>query len=186
MKKLNGFILTMTMLMIGVSSYANTQSQNQNQNQIGTTLNKIITLAEQGEQMNLKKTAELFNEPDLYGMAVFDASSNDATLRHYYEFKQKNSPLKNVSYTIWLDMDAGFSGVKGSVAFEFKQEQCPTIADYEKATGTKSDAFEFPNSPDLKTGNFSTYTAHFIETKTGKSLMIIGCKVSLGSHAKLS
>ena len=66
MKKLNGFILTMTMLMIGVSSYANTQSQNQSQNQISTTLNKIITLAEQGEQMNLKKTAEQFGVCRVY------------------------------------------------------------------------------------------------------------------------
>ena len=65
MKKLNGFILTMTML-IGVSSYANTQSQNQSQNQISTTLNKIITLAEQGEQMNLKKTAEQFGVCRVY------------------------------------------------------------------------------------------------------------------------
>lgn len=184
MNKLILSISAMAILTIGQFSHADHQTKNQTQ--INTTLNKIITLAEQGEQMNLKKTAQIFNEPDLFSTAVFKGSDYNSTVRNHYVFKQKDSPLKEVNYAVELDMDAGFSKVEGSVEFEFKKEQCPTIADYEKATGTKAMATQIPTSPSLITGRGGSYTAHFISTKQGKSLMVVACRVSIGSEAKLS
>lgn len=119
MNKLILSISAMAILTIGQFSHADHQTKNQTQ--INTTLNKIITLAEQGEQMNLKKTAQIFNEPDLFSTAVFKGSDYNSTVRNHYVFKQKDSPLKEVNYAVELDMDAGFSKVEGLVEFEFKK-----------------------------------------------------------------
>lgn len=181
--KIFQLFLIITTLVISSISYANTKYH---QSQIHTTLNQIIALTKEGEQMNVKKTAQVFGEPELYGNAVYDGRENDTTLRHYYEFARMNSPLKSVRYGTWLDMGAGFHYIQGMVEYEFRPEFCPSVSDYEKVTGNKAMTLQVPNSPDLITGRGSSYTAYSIDINKDKSLWVVGCRVSVSSEAKLS
>lgn len=180
MKKL--VVAMMLSTLVGTQlSHANVKSQSLN-----TTLSHIVSLAEQGEQMNLKKTAQVLGQSDLYGKAIFNGELNDGSLRYTYHVEQKDSPLTSVAYTIWLDMNSGFNEVTGVVEFDFKKEQCPTAGDLERVTGAKAMTTYPPTSPDLITGKGGSYTMHLLTTKTGKTLSLVGCRVSVASEAKLS
>ncbi len=168
--------------LVTAPAYANTQKQTQ----INETIRQITSLIDGGEQMNLKATAELFGEPKLYDQAIFEQVPSSPVLMYYYTFDDKVSPLKAIRYRIGLDMSEGYGTASSSVEFGFKDGYCPTPADYEKVIGTEVMTTQIPNSPDLITGRGSSYAAHFITTKRGKSLMVVGCRVMTTSDVKLS
>ncbi len=181
MKKLCS-IMAITLLVFGNQSHAN----NNKQAQINTTIRQIVSLAEKGEQMNLKTVSDKLGEPNLFGDAIFSQVPDSPALMTYYPIERKDSPLKSVSFRMELEMLEGYGVVNGSVEFEFKPEYCPKIADYERVTGTKAMSSQVPNSPDLYTGRSSSYTMHHLITKSDKSLFVVGCRVSMISEAKLS
>ena len=181
MKKLFS-LMAITLLVFGNQSHAN----NTKQTQINNTLRQIVSLAEKGEQMNLKVVSDTLGEPNLFGDAIFSQVPDSPALMTYYPIERKDSPLKSVSFRMELEMLEGYGVVNGSVEFEFKSEYCPKIADYERVTGTKAMSSQVPNSPDLYTGRSSSYTMHHLVTKSDKSLFVVGCRVSMISEAKLS
>lgn len=190
MKTLSLSVFAFLALTVSQTSYANTQNNHQKSNnnhaQINSTLTQIIALVKDGEQMNVKRSAEIFGEPDLYGNAVYGGWQNETTLRHYYEFKNTNNPLKSVRYETWLDMSAGFHYIKGAVEYEFRPAFCPSVSDYEQATGTKAMRLELPSSPDLLSGRIRSYTAYSIEINENKRFSVVGCRVSVFAKTKLS
>lgn len=182
MRKFKGAFLVMVAVGMAIPSHAKTQKQTQ----IETTLRQIMQLIEAGEQMNIEAAAKTFDEPNLKDMALFTQIPSSPALMYYYAFERPDTPLKSVRYYTALDGSRGYGVVNSSVEFEFKDKFCPEVADYEKATGNKALATQVPNPPDVITGHGSSYTMHFIDIKEDKSLMMVGCRVSVHGHVKLS
>lgn len=147
----------------------------------------IIELTKSGEQMNLKAVGSALDEPDLYNTAVFTSVGENSSYGNTYRPQNPKTPLKTIRHEIWLDMDSGFSKVNSAVEFEFKDGQCPSIADFERLSGNNAMAFNIPTSPDLITGKGGHYTTHYIDVSDTQKLSITqnGCRVSVYSQAKL-
>lgn len=152
---------------------------------VSQVLGHINELVKQGEHMNLKTTANLLDTPKLYDDALF--SGDDHQWFYRYQFEQ-TSPLQEVRYRIWLDMNQGFGVVAGAVDYHFKPDQCPTIDVYETVLGVPVVTHQIPYSPDLWTGKGGSYDMHYFYLPDSKVVSVTtdGCQVGVSAHAKLS
>lgn len=168
--------------ILAIGQMANAAGQNISAPQI---LKHIYELVKQGEQMNLKHTANVLNAPKLYSHAVF--SSDGDKLFYRYDF-EPDSPLQEIRYQIWLDMRQGFGVAAGAVDYHFKQGQCPAIDTYEAIFGVPVVTHQIPLSPSLWTGKGGTYDLHYFYLPNNKVVSVTtdGCQVGVSANAKLS
>lgn len=127
---------------------------------------KLIGLASDGKFMDLKVVSQTFDDPNIYGNAIFQTSQfSPNQLSNLYEPTQSKWGLTSVSHTIFLDMGSGFSQVSGRGEFGFNH--CPSLQTFEQVSGGKVTKFNMPISPHAAAEQRNTYLTHMLTFNNG-------------------
>ncbi|MDO4896641.1 MAG: hypothetical protein Q3971_04690 [Moraxella sp.] len=153
---------------------------------VDDVLNRMVDLANDGNILNLKKSAIALGAYDITSVPLRPIAKND-TISYIYHNHDNDYPIASITHRMsvgWF-LDIELTQVHKSVNIDFKPQFCPSISQLKDKFGDGFQSWEVPISPDLVSGKGGSYTTYHIITK--KYLIFIendGCQFNVVSKAK--